>query len=349
VSEKTELPTPKKLRDAREKGQVAKSQEVCSASVIIAVMAMFILRFGANLDYLQNFYENIVGIIHLPFSQALPQAGGMALGAFLFVAGPLILAAPLAGIIAYTAQVGVLLAFKGAMPSLDKLSPKNWVQKVFSKKAAVELAKTVIKVIVLGWILYSVVLDNVDPLLKSGMRTPEYFLAVFGAVLMKIFLWCALVFSAVAAVDYLIQKRLFTTQMMMSKDEVKREYKEMEGDPHIKSKRKQLHQEMVMNNTMEQTRKAAVLITNPTKIAVALQYEEGRTPLPVIAAMGQGAVAKKMRQVAEEEGIPIMENVPLARELLEQGEAGNYIPSDLIEPVAEIMRWVNELADNHRR
>jgi type III secretion protein U len=328
---------------------VAKSQEVCSASVVIAVMAMFIVRFEANMDHLQNFYANIVGVINLPFHEALPQAGGMALGAFLFVAGPLILAAPLAGIIAYTAQVGVLLAFKGAMPSLDKLSPKKWVEKVFSKKAAVELLKTVLKVIVLGWILYSVVLDNVDPLMKSGMRTPEYFLAVFGAVMLKIFLWCTLVFAAVAAVDYLIQKRMFTTQMMMSKDEVKREYKEMEGDPHIKSKRKQLHQEMVMNNTMEQTRKASVLITNPTKIAVALQYEEDVTPLPVIAAMGQGAVAKMMRRVAEEEGIPIMENVPLARELLEQGESGNYIPSDLIEPVAEIMRWVNELTDNHRR
>jgi type III secretion protein U len=119
----------------------------------------------------------------------------------------------------------------------------------------------------------------------------------------------------------------------------------MEGDPLIKSQRKQLHQEMVMNNTLQQTRKASVLVTNPTKIAVALFYKEGETPLPVISAMGQGAIAKKMREVAEEEGIPIMENVPLARNLLEQGEVQNYIPSDLIQPVAEIMRWVNELTN----
>jgi type III secretion protein U len=343
MSEKTEQPTPKKLREAREKGQVAKSQEVGSAAVILTVMTMFVLRFEANLDELQACYNFSIGLMRLPLREALPQAGGRAAGTFLFVAGPLIAAAPLAGIIAHTAQVGVLFAFKGAMPSLNKLSPKNWVNKVFSKKALVEIGKTVLKVVVLAWILYSAVLDNLDPLLKSGLRTPQHFLDVFGAVLMKIFLWCALVFAAVAALDFLIQKRLFTTQIMMTKDEVKREYKEMEGDPQIKSQRKQLHQEMVMNTAIQETRKASVLITNPTRIAVALYYKKDSTPLPVISAVGQGALAKKMRQVAEEEGIPIMENVPLARDLLEQGETGNYIPSDLIEPVAEVMHWVDEL------
>jgi type III secretion protein U len=348
MSEKTELPTPKKLRDAREKGQVAKSQEVCSAAVVIMVMSVFILRFEANLDHLRGVYDYYISIMNLPFRQAFPMAGGAALDAFIYITAPILAAAPIAGIVAYAAQVGVLLAFKGAIPSLDKLSPKNWVKKVISKKAAVELIKTILKVFVLGWILYSVVLDNLDPLLKSGMRSPDYFLAVFSAVMFKIFLWCTLVFVGVAAVDFIIQKKMFTTQMMMSKDEVKREYKEMEGDPHIKSQRKQLHQEMINNNAMEQTRKASVLITNPTKIAVALQYEKDVTPLPVITAMGQGAVAKRMRRIAEEEGIPIMENVPLARDLLEHGETGNYIPSDLIEPVAEIMRWVSELTDTRR-
>lgn len=345
MSEKTELPTPKKLRDAREKGQVAKSQEVCSAAVIVTVMAMFVMRFPQNLEQLRTLYDFTVRAMNDPFRDAALEVGGSALYTFFFIAGPFIAIAPIAGIIAYTGQVGVLLAFKGAMPSLDKLSPKNWINKVFSKKAAVELVKTILKVVILAWILKSVVMDNIDPILKAGLRSPEFFLSTFSAVMMKIFLWCALVFASVAAVDFLIQKYLFTRQMMMSKDEVKREYKEMEGDPHIKSRRKQMHQEMVMNDTMQQTRKASVLVTNPTRIAVALYYKEDETPLPVIAAMGEGAVARKMREIAEEEGIPIMQNVPLARDLLEQGEVHNYIPADLIQPVAEVMRWVNELTD----
>ena len=345
MSEKTEQPTPKKLRDAREKGQVAKSQEVGSALVIITVMSVFILRWEPNLEALKALYATLLGLMNQPFREAVPQAGSAALGTFFYVAGPFIVAAPLAGLTAHLAQVGVLIAAKGAMPSLDKLSPKQWFNKVFSKKALVELGKTLVKVVVLGWILHKTIMDNFDPLLKSGMVSPELFLNTFGAVMSSIFLWCTLVFAAVAAVDFLLQRKMFTSQMMMSKDEVKREYKEMEGDPHIKSQRKQLHQEMVMNSTMQQTRKASVLITNPTKIAVALYYKEEETPLPVITAMGQGAIAKKMREIAEEEGIPIMEDVPLARNLLEQGEVQNYIPSDLIQPVAAVMRWVNELTN----
>ncbi|MDR2892630.1 MAG: type III secretion system export apparatus subunit SctU [Deltaproteobacteria bacterium] len=345
MSEKTENPTPKRLREAREKGQVAKSQEVCSSAVIVTVMAVFGLRFDANMEELRALYDFLLTAMHHPFHEAVAEVGGAALGAFLFIAGPIIIIAPLAGIAAYLSQVGVLFAFKGAMPSLNKLSPKQWVDKVFSKKAMVELGKTIIKVVVLAWILKGVVIDNIDPILKAGLTSPETFLSVFGGVMFDIFLWCTLVFGAVGAVDFLIQKHLFTKQMMMSKDEVKREYKEMEGDPQIRSRRKQMHQEMVLNDTMQQTRKASVLVTNPTRIAIALFYEEGKTPLPLVTAMGQGAIAKKMREIAEEEGIPIMENVPLARELLETGEVHNYIPSNLVQPVAEVMRWVNDLTD----
>lgn len=343
MSEKTELPTPKKLRDAREKGQVAKSQEVGSAAVIIAVMSVFILRFEANMEQLKELYDFTVGLMHLPFHEAVVEAGGAALYTFFFVAGPIIATAPLAGLAAHLGQVGMLFAVKGAMPSLDKLSPKQWFKKVFSKKAMVEIGKTIVKVLVLGLILYNVVLDNLDVILKAAAHSPRLFLVTFSGVMLSVFLWVTLVFAAVAAVDFLLQRWLFTKQMMMSKDEVKREYKEMEGDPYIKSQRKSLHQEMVMNDTIQQTRKASVLVTNPTRIAVALYYKEDETPLPVISAAGQGAVAKKMREIAEEEGIPIMQNVDLARNLLEQGETGNYIPSELIQPVAEVMRWVNDL------
>ena len=150
-------------------------------------------------------------------------------------------------------------------------------------------------------------------------------------------------FCVIAAADWFFQKWQFNKQNMMSKDEVKREYKESEGDPLIKSKRKQLHQEMIAQNQVANTRKAKVLVTNPTHFAVALDYEKERTPLPVILARGQGALAQRMIRAAEEEGIPIMRNVPLARGLYEQGTENSYIPQDLIGPVAEVLRWVQSL------
>jgi type III secretion protein U len=342
MSEKTEQPTAKRLREGREKGQVAKSQEVGSAASILVVMTVCAVRFDENLAQLDLFCSFAFEAMLLPFREAAPAVAGMAFGTLAYVSVPFLVAAPLAGIVAHFGQVGMLLAFKGAMPSLDKLSPKNWINKVFSKKALLEIGKTLAKVLALAWILSGAVLKNIDPLLHSGFASPEYFLAVFGAVLTDILLRCALVFTAVAAVDYLLQKHLFLKQMMMSKDEVKREYKEMEGDPHIRSRRKALHQEMAMDSAIRNTRNASVLVTNPTRIAVALYYKEGETPLPVVTAMGQGALAAKMREVAEQEGIPVMENVPLARDLLEQGETGNYIPRELLDPVAEVIRWLNE-------
>ena len=156
-------------------------------------------------------------------------------------------------------------------------------------------------------------------------------------------LMAAGVFCVIAAVDYLFQKWQYTKNHMMSKDEVKREYKEMEGDPQVKGKRKQLHQEMLSQNALGNVRKAKVLVTNPTHYAVALDYEKDRTPLPVILAKGEGFLAQRMIRVAQEEGIPIMRNVPLARSLFENGTENAYIPKDLIGPVAEVLRWVQSL------
>jgi type III secretion protein U len=131
----------------------------------------------------------------------------------------------------------------------------------------------------------------------------------------------------------------------MSKDEVKQEYKTMEGDPHIKGQRKQLHQEMMQNDAVSSARNATVLVTNPTHLAIALRYEEEKTPLPMILAKGEGALAEKMIEAAREAGVPVMQNIPLAHALFEQGRADQYIPSDLIEPVAAVLRVVRELVE----
>ena len=146
-----------------------------------------------------------------------------------------------------------------------------------------------------------------------------------------------------AALDFFFQKWQFTKNNMMSKDEIKREYKESEGDPLIKSKRKQLHQELINQNSLQKVRKAKVLVVNPTHYAVALDYEKDKTPLPVILAKGQGELALRMMEVARQEGIPIMHNVSLAQSLYAEGTEDSYIPRELIGPVAEVLRWAQSL------
>jgi type III secretion protein U len=152
-----------------------------------------------------------------------------------------------------------------------------------------------------------------------------------------------LAYIAIAGFDYFFQKYQHIKQLKMSKDEVKREYKESEGDPQIKGKRKQLHQELMANSNVQRTRKATVVVTNPTHLAIAIYYEEKDNVLPIVIAKGEDHVAKRMIAAAREEGIPVMQNIPLARAIYADVPVDRYIPSDLIEPMAEVLRWVKSL------
>ena len=164
-----------------------------------------------------------------------------------------------------------------------------------------------------------------------------------GTILFELAAYVSGVMVVLAALDYLFQRWQHTKKLMMSKDEVKREYKEMEGDPQIKSKRKQMHQEMIAQGATQNTRKATVLVTNPTRLAIALYYEDEETPLPIVLAKGEGALAKRMVAAAREEGIPIMQNIPLARALFADAGENTYIPGDLVRQVADVLLWVRSL------
>ena len=341
--EKTEQPTPKRLRDAREKGQVAKSQDVPSALTVMAVAVYFLAMAPDMLKTIMTMGEIPMLIMNRPFSEALGIAVSTTLACSLRVAGPLVGMVMGVALCANLAQVGVMFSIQSALPKLDNVSPGKWFKKVFSVKNAVEFLKNIIKVTVLGVTVYVIFSDYLPRLFRIPQGNIGDMWSLLGSAAGDLVLTAAGVFCVIAAADWFFQKWQFNKQNMMSKDEVKREFKESEGDPLIKSKRKQLHQEMIAQNQMANVRKAKVLVTNPTHFAVALDYEKGRTPLPVILAKGQGVLAQRMIRVAEEEGIPIMRNVPLARSLYEQGTEQSYIPQDLIGPVAEVLRWVQRL------
>jgi type III secretion protein U len=209
----------------------------------------------------------------------------------------------------------------------------------------VELLKTIVKTVVIAFVVKIAVEENLGLLLSIPYGGLEGIAPVAGSLFSALIFRVAPVFLVVAAVDYTFQRYQYIKGLKMSKDEVKREYKEMEGDPQIKGKRKQLHQEMAMSGTLEGVRKAQVVVTNPTHVAVALIYDEKKTPLPIIAGMGEGFLAQRIIEVAKEEGIPIMQNVPLARALLHDGAENEYIPADLIRPVAEVLRWAQQLRE----
>ena len=341
--EKTEQPTPKRLREAREKGDVPKSQDVAPALTVLALAIYLVVKGEDIFLHLQKMGEEVFSTIGLPFDHALGIAFASVGNAALNIVAPMVALVMAAALVGTLGQVGVLIAPKAAIPKLDNLSPSKWFKKVFSIKNAVDFLKNVLKVTILGLTAWLVLRDHLRELFLIPGGDIRILWATLGSATKDLALTVAGIFCVIAMLDYLFQRWQYSKQHMMSKDEVKREYKEMEGDPHIKGKRKQLHQEMISQNALGNVRKAKVLVTNPTHYAVALDYEKDRTPLPIILAKGEGLLAKRMIEVAKEEGIPIMQNVPLARELFRNGTENAYIPHDLIGPVAEVLRWVQTL------
>ncbi len=343
MSDKTEQPTPKRIREAREKGDLCKSQDIPTALTVVGLTAYIILMGPSIMQDLIVMTEIPFKFMNEPFLIALGACVQSIIDIMLGIIYPIVFFVMGIALVANLAQVGFLFTMQGAMPKMENLSPSKWFKKTFAMKNLVEFVKNLLKVGILAYGVWYVMENNFRLLFRLQTGTIFDFWAVLGSIVQDLLIIASGSFAVIAALDFLYQKWKYNKDHMMSKDEVKKEYKEMEGDPQIKGKRKQLHQELLQQNAMGNVRNAKVLVTNPTHFAIALDYEKGKTPLPVILAKGEGFLAERMIQVAREEGIPIMRNVPLARELFETGTENSYIPRNLIQPVAEVMRWVGTL------
>lgn len=341
--EKTEQPTPKKLRDARKKGQVAHSKDVSSTALLIGIFTVLIIGGGWIFESLQQMVNLAIDSANEPFDEALKRIGETTISTAVKILLPVLAIVLVFGVGVNFLQSGPLLAFESIKPKLEKLNPISKLKQIFSLKNLFEFGKSLIKIIFLGILLFIAIRDAIPSLLELPYVGITGVIKVLGELLRQVAMYTIIAYIIIATADYFFQKWQFTKQLMMTKDEVKREYKEMEGDPMIKGKRKQLHQEMVMSGAVDKVRKSSVLVTNPTHKAIAIYYKEGETKLPILLAKGEGFLAKRMMEVAAEEGIPVMRNVPLARALFESGEMEQYIPSEFIEPVAEVLRWVRQL------
>ncbi|MFC4160040.1 type III secretion system export apparatus subunit SctU [Chitinimonas lacunae] len=347
--EKTEQPTSKKLRDARQKGQVAHSKDFTQVLLVLALFG-YLLMAGPSL--MQSMAEMILlpAQLHgMPFRNALALALEQMMrdGALLLL--PFLLIVLGIGIFGETLQVGILFAFESLKPSAKKLNVVDNLKNMFSAKNLVEFLKSCIKVVFLSALVYFVVRDALDPLTKLPSGGVMAIGLAVASLMRTMVINVVLCFGAIALADLAWQRYRHTKDLMMSKEEIKQEYKEMEGDPHIKGKRRHLAQEIAMGGGAERARKASVVVTNPTHFAVALYYQEAETPLPMVLAKGQDALAQRIVEVAREEGIPVLQNVPLARALYRSTPVDHVIPTDLIEPVAEVLRLVRQLAQDRLR
>jgi flagellar biosynthesis protein FlhB len=228
------------------------------------------------------------------------------------------------------------------------MNPVEGVKRMFSMDNLIEVLKAVAKTALLFFIGWMVV-KSALPQIVGLARSPEQPVQVIGALVWHLTVqavaWTLAIFALVAMLDAVYQRYSFTKKMRMSIRDIKQEMKESEGDPHIKQQRRQAHQEWSQRNAAQAARTANVLVVNPTHVAIAIDYDKETSPVPTIAAKGEDHVARAMREAAEEAGVPIVRNVPLARDLLARAEVGEIVPSDLFEIIAEVILWAREVRD----
>jgi type III secretion protein U len=249
------------------------------------------------------------------------------------------------GIFGEAVQTGLMISFKVLIPKGERLDPVSNLKQMFSMKNFMEFVKSCLKVLFLSFLVFFVVRDSLDTMTKIPLAGVGAAGLALGEMVRILTINTFICFAVIAIFDLAWQRYQYIKQLMMSMDEIKQEYKQMEGDPHMKNHRKELAKEIAMGQMVERTREANVVVTNPTHIAVSLYYEEGKTPLPVVMSKGEGYLAEAIKRIAEEEDIPVLQNIPLARALMKQAQLGQYIPSELIEPVAELLLALRKMAE----
>ncbi|OZG74349.1 EscU/YscU/HrcU family type III secretion system export apparatus switch protein [Hahella sp. CCB-MM4] len=343
MSEKTEKPTPKKLRDARKKGQVAHSKELVSTALMIAIYGLLFATGYHLVQELQNLIALPAQFYELPFQEALKEMLNGVAEKTLGILMPFILLVIVVAISANVGHVGPLFALESVKFDLKKISPVEGIKKLFSMKSLVELIKSIFKIIFLSILIYWVIQSNLDDIIKLPYCGSACVLPFIGHLMFELAVVSIIAFIIVALIDFLYQKHDHQKKLRMTKDEVKREYKDTEGNPEIIGQRKQIHRELLEGGMIGQIKKASVIVTNPTHLALGIYYDGDKRSLPIVTVKAKNHIAQRVKKIAAREGVPILENVPLARALYAEAELDNYIPSDLIEPVAEVLKWVASL------
>ncbi|TWT44305.1 Flagellar biosynthetic protein FlhB [Phycisphaerae bacterium RAS1] len=342
AGEKTEQPTARRLQEAREEGRVARSVDLSGA---VAILAGIVLLRMLGPGMLDRFF----GLTHTLGDAGDPTAGD--LGVWLVrsarvaaeILGPFLAGVILITISGTVAQSGLLLSTKKLAPKLDVLNPVNGLKRLVSSDSVVRLGQGLAKMLLVAWVAYVTIRDRFGDVLTCGAIGTDAILMRSAELLYTLMLRLALVMLVLGIVDYFWQRKKLNKSLMMTKQEVRDELKRMEGDPMIRQRRRALQQKLALQRINRDVPRADVVVTNPTEFAVALKYDQATMAAPRVVAKGTDFLAARIRQVAQQSGVPVVQRPPLARALYAAVEVGHEVPAGYYRAVAEVLAYVYRL------
>lgn len=347
AGEKTEQPTAHRLREARRKGQVFKSMELGSALNVIGMMLLLLVMSGLVFSAFQRMFLWFAGeMLTYPLNVSSVQiVYRQAISHYFGLAAPVFIVAVLLGLAANLTQVGFLVSVSALAPRMERLNPLEGVKRILSRRALFELVKALIKIAVIGAVSYLFIAGRLTEVLLLINQDSEQIAALFWQIMTGLGLRVGLAFLILALFDYFYQRYEHLSGLKMSRKEVKDELKTLEGDPLVRSRIREKQRALARRRMLKDTAQADVVITNPTELAVALRYRESLDQAPKVLAKGAGLLARRIREIARENNIELVENAPIARLLWQQTEVGEEIPLELYQAVAEILAEVYRMQE----
>ena len=340
--EKTEAPTPQRLKKARKEGQIPRTQELGTWLGVAAASVLLPMLVGNAFEEVQKLFVQIGSVASHPEPEKISVLLGQALSSFMFTLLPLSLGLMVVGTVAAAAQGGVTFATKAMKPTLKKLNPFPGIKKMVGTQGLWEASKALIKTAALATVVI-VTSDRAQTLVASAGALPLSAVAeTFTDSAILMFRVVAVTGLIIAVADYVVVRKKMMKQLKMSKYEITQEYKQSEGDPQMKAQRKAVALSMSRNRMMSEVREADVLLVNPTHVAVALKYDPAKGA-PRVVAKGAGEVAAKLREIAAEARVPLVQDIPLARALHSSCELGQEVPAQLFTAVARVLAFVMHL------
>ncbi|MCH7496318.1 MAG: flagellar biosynthesis protein FlhB [Candidatus Marinimicrobia bacterium] len=340
AQDRTEEATPKRIQEAREKGDVAKSVELSSAVLMLSVVLLF---YFTGHDFLMG----LSGVIQEVYSSlstttlttdSLPMLGSWMTDRVITIMGPILVLVLVMGLLVNYLQVGVIFAPKALGPNWERINPLTGLKRIFSTRGLVELIKGILKMIIVGTIIYIYLSERIKDYPFLTYMTTFQIIGSLASDLFRIGLYVGLAYLVMGAADYFYQRWEYKRKLRMTQQEVKDEHRQTEGSPEVRSRLRVLQRELSRNRMMTEVARASVVITNPTHVAVALSYQEaGDASAPKLVAKGQRKVAERIKEVARAHDVPIKENPVLARALFDNCEIGAEIPYTYYQAVAELL------------
>jgi type III secretion protein U len=353
--DKTELPTQKKLRDARNKGDVAKSKDVGASFITLLWFLMIAFAAGQVCVQIAEFSQLVLtNVTSTKFAVALPMLGQAAILVILKIFALTLIPIAVFATFAEFIQIGPIMTGEKMKLSFEKLNPVDGLKRMFGMDGLVEMVKTLAKsllVISIGYVVVKTAMGEAGEIMRLASWSPmggvgpvaaTHTLDLLHRLTLRMFGLTVIVFIFVAIIDRVYTQYSFIKKMKMSMRDIKQEYKQDEGDPQIKGMRRQMHEEWANQSAVGSTRGSAALLVNPTHLAIAIDYDPEECPVPVIAAKGEGPLAAAMRAEAEKYNVPIIRNIGAARRLWSRGEIGEIIPEDMFDAIAEVILWAKK-------